>query len=56
MLVLGWLVAPLLGRTFWPGSAVTPTLTRVVWFLATYYIFIFVHRLLKSRGVLVFRA
>lgn len=55
VMVIGWFAAPLLGRTFWPGAAITPTLTRVVWSLATYYVFIIVHRVLKSRGTVVFR-
>ena len=32
-----------------------PALTRVIWFLLTYYVFIIVHRVLKSRGILVFK-
>jgi len=55
LLVLGWLVAPPLGRAIWPATNVTPTLTRVVWFLATYYAFILIHRVLKTNGVEVFR-
>ena len=54
LLIIGWIVAPPLGRAFWPGAAVTPTLMRVVWCLATYYVFIAVHRILKSRGTVVF--
>jgi hypothetical protein len=56
LLVLGWLLAPILGRAAWPTTNVTPTLLRVVWFLATYYVFILVHRILKVRGVEVFVA
>jgi len=55
LLVIGWFAAPVLGRTFWPLPGVTPTLVRVVWCLATYYIFIVVHRLMKTRGAEVFR-
>jgi hypothetical protein len=55
ILLIGWLAAPFIGRTFWPGTAVTPTLMRVLWSLATYYVFIIVHRVLKSRGTVVFR-
>ncbi|HEY3786536.1 MAG TPA: hypothetical protein VGL55_14770 [Steroidobacteraceae bacterium] len=55
VLVIGWFAAPLVGRALWPGAAVTPTLMRVVWCLATYYVFILVHRVLKSRGTVVFR-
>ena len=55
VLLLGWLVAPWVGRALSPDTNVTPGLTRVVWFLATYYVFILVHRVLKSRGVEVFK-
>jgi hypothetical protein len=55
VLVLGWFAAPLIGRALWPMSGATPTLTRVVWCLATYYIFILIHRVLKIRGTAVFR-
>jgi hypothetical protein len=56
VLVLGWLVAPLIGRLAWPDTNVTPLLMRVIWFLATYYVFIIVHRILKVKGVEVYRA
>jgi hypothetical protein len=56
VLVLGWLVAPAAGRAMWPDTNVTPTLMRVVWFLATYYVFILVHRTLKANGVDVFKS
>src|SRR4029077_8914421 len=55
VLVLGWLVAPAAGRALWPAAASTPTLARVVWFLATYYLFIPLHRALRARGVEVFK-
>jgi hypothetical protein len=55
-LAIGWAVAPMLGRALWPGTGITPALTRVVWFLATYYVFIAVHRILKSRGTAVFQS
>jgi hypothetical protein len=55
MLLLGWLVAPAVGRALWPDTNVTPGLMRVVWFLVTYYAFILVHRVLKIRGVAVFK-
>ena len=54
VLAVGWFAAPVLGRTFWPVAGVTPTLLRVVWCLATYYIFIIVHRVMKTRGTPVF--
>ena len=56
VLVSGWLVAPLIGRLAWPDTNVTPLLTRVIWFLATYYVFIVVHRILKGKGVEVYKA
>jgi hypothetical protein len=54
MLVIGWFAAPLIGEAFWANTGATPTLMRVVWCLATYYIFIVIHRVLKSRGTEVF--
>jgi len=56
VLVLGWLVAPLIGRLAWPDTSVTPLLMRVIWSLATYYVFIVVHRILKAKGVEVYKA
>jgi len=56
VLVLGWLVAPFLGQLLVPETNVTPTLTRVIWFLATYYLFIIVHRIMKARGIDVYKA
>jgi hypothetical protein len=56
VLAIGWVAAPMLGRALWAGTAVTPTLLRVVWFLATYYVFILVHRVLRSRGTPVFKS
>jgi len=55
ILVIGWFAAPVLGRAFWPMPGVTPTLVRVVWCLGTYYIFIVVHRVMKTRGTAVFK-
>jgi hypothetical protein len=55
VLLLGWLIAPAVGRSMWPDTSVTPGLMRVVWFLVTYYVFILVHRVLKARGVEVFK-
>ena len=57
VLLLGWIVAPLVGHQLWPQTAnVAPGLMRAVWFLATYYVFIVVHRILQARGVEVFKA
>jgi hypothetical protein len=55
LLVAGYVIAPVTGRVLWPGSGVTPTLMRVVWCLATYYVYILVHRVLKMRGAAVYR-
>ena len=56
VLLLGWLIAPAIGRAVWPDTGVTPMLPRGIWFLATYYLSIPVSRLLKTRGVEVFKA
>ena len=37
------------------GSVANPALTRVIWFLLTYYVFIIIHRVLRARGIVVFR-
>ena len=50
LLALGWFITPFIGRSFWPAAHVTDTLTRVVWFLLTYYVFIIVHRAMHARG------
>jgi hypothetical protein len=55
VLVLGWLAAPAAGHAFWPAAPSTPTLARVVWFLAIYYLFIPLHRALRAQGVEVFK-
>ena len=55
VLFIGWFAAPLIGQALWPTTGATPTLMRVVWYLATYYVFILVHRVLKSRGTAVFK-
>jgi hypothetical protein len=57
LMALGWLVAPTLGAVIWRihHPAVQPLL-RSVWFLAIYYIFIVVHRLMKAGGMPVFAA
>ncbi len=62
VLVIGWFSAPPLGRSLWPAAARAgglgpdSTLTRVIWFLATYYVFIVTHRVLQSRHIEVFAA
>ncbi|HEY4210195.1 MAG TPA: hypothetical protein VGM84_01830 [Steroidobacteraceae bacterium] len=55
VLVLGWLLAPRVGTEFWPATAGAPTVTRVIWFMVTYYVFIFVHRYLKTQSIEVFK-
>jgi hypothetical protein len=55
VLLLGWYVAPALGRRSGSPLLDNPTATRVIWYLATYYVFILVHRLLQSRQVAVFK-
>ncbi len=59
VLAAGWFSAPPLGRSLWPpgaspGLGPDSTLTRVIWFLATYYLFVVVHRALQSRHVELF--
>jgi hypothetical protein len=55
VLLLGWLVAPAVGRLVWPAADITPMLPRGIWFLAAYYLSILASRILKSRGVEVFK-
>ncbi len=55
VLMLGWPAAPPLGRLLWPDVSVTPGLSRGIWFITTYYVFILVHRIIKTRGVEVYR-
>jgi hypothetical protein len=55
ILFIGWFAAPLIGQAVWPTTGATPTLMRVVWCLATYYVFILIHRMLKARGTAVFK-
>lgn len=61
VLVIGWFSAPPLGRSLWPAAAAPglgpdSILTRVIWFLATYYLAVVIHRVLQSRHVDVFRS
>jgi hypothetical protein len=55
VLLLGWLVAPAAGRILSPATTTPPQILRFVWFMATYLVFIVVHRILKARGVEVFK-
>ena len=54
LLVAGWFAAPALARRLSSPVPVAPILARVVWFLAVYYLFIPLHRVLQARGVAVF--
>jgi hypothetical protein len=56
VLACGWFLAPPLGQAIRPGPMTTPLLARVVWFLATYYLYIPVHHFLRSRGARMFTA
>lgn len=56
MLAAGWFAAPPIGRSIWPGVGADSTILRVIWFLATYYLFILVHRALQARQIEVFGA
>jgi hypothetical protein len=56
VLVLGWLLAPLLGHALWPQTSAPSAIMRFFWFMATYLVFIVIHRVLKSRGIEVFKA
>jgi hypothetical protein len=62
VLAVGWFSAPPIGRSLWPaagaGIGIGPdsTMTRVIWFLATYYAFVVIHRALQTRHVEVFRS
>jgi hypothetical protein len=56
LLVLGWFAAPALARDVSSPVPIAPTLARVVWFLAVYYLFIPLHRALRARGLAVFRS
>ncbi|HTT03515.1 MAG TPA: hypothetical protein VMG11_15655 [Steroidobacteraceae bacterium] len=52
LLAVGWFAAPALGHSAWPGAG--SMILRVLWFLATYYVFIIVHRVLQRRRIDVF--
>jgi hypothetical protein len=56
LLLLGWFAAPALAQHVSSPVPVAPTLARVVWFLAVYYLFIPLHRALRARGLAVFRS
>lgn len=56
VLLLGWLIAPTVGLALSPATATPPPILRFVWFMATYLIFIMVHRILQARGVQVFKS
>lgn len=56
LLMAGWFAAPALARRMSSPVPAAPTLARVVWFLAVYYLFIPLHRMLRARGAAVFRS
>ena len=56
LLVSGWFAAPPVARSLAGATPLPPTLARVVWFLALYYLFIPLHGLLRARGRPIFRA
>jgi hypothetical protein len=56
VLLIGWFAAPALGRLSASPWLRLSTITRVLWDLATYYVFILVHRVLQLRRVAVFTA
>jgi hypothetical protein len=56
VLAVGWFAAPPLAWHLAVAVPIAPTLARVIWFLAAYYLFIPVHRALRARGVEVFKA
>jgi hypothetical protein len=55
VLFIGWFAAPVIGHAVWPSTGATPTVMQVVWCLVTYYVFILIHRVLKTRGTAVFK-
>ena len=55
LLLLGWAVAPAVGHALSPDAGTPVPILRFVWFMATYLVFIMVHRVLQSRGVEVFK-
>ena len=56
LLVLGWFAAPALAQHASSPVRIAPILARVLWFLAAYYLFIPLHRVLRARGIGVFRS
>jgi hypothetical protein len=55
VLMLGWLAAPAAARVLSAAATTPPQILRFIWFMATYLVFIVVHRILKARGVEVFK-
>ncbi|HTV50796.1 MAG TPA: hypothetical protein VME21_06385 [Steroidobacteraceae bacterium] len=56
LLLLGWFAAPALGELSRSPLLLNATATRVLWDIATYYVFIVAHRLLLQQRVAVFTA
>ncbi|MBS0580137.1 MAG: hypothetical protein JSR36_12860 [Proteobacteria bacterium] len=55
LLVLGCAAAPALARQLGLASRLPVTVAQAAWFLGTYLLFIPVHRVLRARGIGVFR-
>jgi hypothetical protein len=55
LLASGWFAAPPLAHSLAGATPLPPTLARVVWFLAGYYLFIPLHGMLRAHGRPVFR-
>ncbi len=53
-LAVGWFCAPWIALAARSPLLANSTVVRAIWFLATYYVFILVHRALQSRKVAVF--
>ena len=56
LLLLGWLIAPAVGQALWSDTSLPAPIMRFAWSMATYLVFIVVHRVLQARGVEVFKA
>ncbi|HXY75637.1 MAG TPA: hypothetical protein VEH54_01895 [Steroidobacteraceae bacterium] len=56
LLGVGWFASPALARHLTSSMPLSPTLTRIAWFLGAYYLFIPVHRVLRAQGLEVLRA
>ena len=55
VLLILWFAAPVIFRLVWPESRVSAAVPRVIAFLLAYYLFIPAHKLLRARGLQVYR-